>query len=129
MHNAGTDQSSEPATMCARVSANLVEIIHYLIGTYVGFVLISILFGYAMPLAFAGGGPPDWFSATVSISLWVFFVVVLEMLMISRSGATLRKALFNIRIVADTPDNRFISTKRASGRALFKAAIWHPAML
>ena len=34
MHNAGTDQSSEPATMCARVSANLVEIIHYF-GTYV----------------------------------------------------------------------------------------------
>ena len=114
---------------CARVNANLVDIIHYLIGTHVGFVLINILFGYAMPLAFAGGGPPDWFSATVSISLWVFFVVVLEMLMISRSGATLCKALFNIRIVADTPYNRFISTKRASGRALFKAAIRHPAML
>lgn len=129
MQTPDTNQLPEAARMCARVSANLVEIVSYLIGTYVGFVLISVLFGYEAPLPFSDSRVPDWFSATVSISLWVFLVVVIETLMISRSGASLGKKLFNIRVVSDSPDQRLISKRRALGRALFKAVVWHPAML
>ena len=129
MQSLDTNRLPEPAPMCRRIGANLVEIILFAIATYGGYLFLSVLFGYAMPLPFREGGPPDWFSATVLISLWVFFVVVIETLMISISGATLGKKLFNIRVVADRPDKRVISTKRALGRALFKAAIWHPAMI
>ena len=83
MHNAGTDQSSEPATMCARVGANLVDIIHYF-GTYVLVVNKTYQLNYLPPVSRFDRANAGWFEIYF---LWISTVSMTSPCSIARTTA------------------------------------------
>ena len=114
-------RSPEPAPLSRPFLSSAIDLPIIGVLVYIGYLLVTPVFGYDMPLPFSDSQVPDWLSVAISISLWVLLNVLSDTLTVCKRSMGI--------LVVDAKNLGEVSLRRSIGRAVFKICLLHPLIV